>query len=396
MISSMNSTEALRFSRSENDRWLFGVAGGLSARLGVDVIFIRLAFILLTINYGFGLVLYFVAHALSVPSTQPTARRSVNERQNLGFCLLLLSLLFFLRSFHVWIGDGIMWPATLVAIGSTIIVLRSDTDAQRWETNRLASIFGSAPSRVRLAAGTIAVALGVGAFFAAHHSTGNTRTALAVLGTVAGMLLVFGPWLLRLGRQLIDERRRGIRTQERAEMGAHLHDSVLQTLAMIQRADSSERMASLARQQERDLRAWLHGRTTDEEASVKTALEALASRIDADHQVAVNVIVVGDQAITEELRPLLAATQESVTNAARHSGATTVHVYVEISNDKATALVRDEGRGFDINAIDEDRQGVRESIQGRMRRHGGEATIHSSSDTGTEVHLSLPLSRKDW
>lgn len=372
----------------------------MSERLGVDAALIRLAFALIALNAGIGVALYFALYALTVPADEVEQKiqpRPTTDRHNLGFFLMVLALLCASRSTGIWIGDNIMWPALFVAIGSAIIVLRNDSDTQRWESNRLASVFGSRPSRLRLAAGTVAVAAGVGIFLAANSgATGNQQTLLAVAATALGMLLIFGPWLSRLGRQLIDERSNSIRTQERAEVGAHLHDSVLQTLAMIQRADSAEQMTSLARQQERDLQAWLHGKSTDENASIQAALEALAARIDSDFQVATTVIVVGDQPVTENLRPLLAATQEAVTNAARHSGAANIHVYVEISEERATALVRDEGSGFDIGSIADDRQGLKESIRGRMQRHGGEAKIHSQIGTGTEVELSLPLQKREW
>lgn len=394
-----------RFARSEKNRMAFGVAGGLSDRLGVDSAFVRLGFALLTIDLGLGALLYFLASQASFNTNLPgqtASIRPITNRHNLGFCLLLLAALFAVRGYGFWIGDSIMWPATLVSLGATVIVLRSDSDASRWETSGVASVLGSRPSRVRLAAGTLFVAFGVASFLVANHaSTPLGRTLLAVFATAAGLLMILTPWLSRVGRQLMDERRQGIRARERAEMGAHLHDSVLQTLAMIQRAGSPEHMASLARQQERDLRAWLQAKEEDTPITLNEALESVAANIDRDHQVAVNIVVVGDRILDSDLRPLVAATQEAMTNAARHSGARTVHVYVEITNDMATSLIRDEGKGFDVNTIAPDRQGISQSIQGRLQRHGGEATIRSTTEgsttsSGTEVSLRLPLQKREW
>jgi signal transduction histidine kinase len=401
----MDMTLGVRFARSEHNRFLYGVAGGIAATLGIDVVFVRLAFVLLSLNFGVGIALYFLAYALSVP-TGPTSNngsegvlppRPVTDRHNFGFFLLLLAGLSFTRATAFWVGDGVMIPATFIAMGATVILLRSDSDTQRWETNPLAGIFGSRPSRIRLGVGTLAIAGGVAAFLATNPAAdGSERTFIAMSATALGMILIFGPWLTRLGRQLIDERSRTIRTEERAEVGAHLHDSVLQTLAMIQRAESPERMVSLARQQERDLRAWLHGGTPGSQESVRSSLETLATRIDDEYQVPTNIVVVGDRAITDDLRPLVAATQEAITNAARHSGSPAIHVYLEITEEKATALIRDEGRGFDAENVAEDRQGIRESIRGRMRRHGGEASIRSGSGSGTEVELTLAFRKREW
>jgi signal transduction histidine kinase len=396
----MNSTLGIRFARSERNRLLRGVAGGMANALGVDVVFVRLAFVLLGLDFGLGVLLYFIAFAVSSPpddrSITTYPERVVTDRHNLGFCCLLLATLGFARAAEIWVGDGVMIPATCIAMGATVILLRSDSDMQRWETNRLSGIFGSRPSRIRLAVGTIAIAAGIAAFLATNPAADSSeRTFVAMFATALGMLLIFGPWLTRLGRQVIEERNRTIRTQERAEVGAHLHDSVLQTLAMIQRADAPERMVSLARQQERDLRAWLHGDTPGNTESVRSTLEMFAARIDNDYQVPTSIVVVGDQVVTEELRPLLAATQEAITNAARHSGSSTIHVYFEMTHDNATALVRDEGHGFDPDAIRDDRQGIRESILGRMQRHGGEANIRSG-ENGTEVELTLALRKREW
>ena len=220
----------------------------------------------------------------------------------------------------------------------------------------------------------------------------SARTALlAVLVTAVGLGLILGPWILRLARDAGEERRQRIRSEERAEIAAHLHDSVLHTLALIQRSEDPADVAALARRQERELRAWLdHRPTTSEQQDLRGAVDALASRVEEQHHVTVDTVVVGDTPVTEHVAALLLACQEAATNAARHSGASRVSIYIEADGDGVTAYVRDEGAGFDINAVPADRRGIAESVIGRMRRHGGSATITSRPGHGTEVQLQLP------
>jgi signal transduction histidine kinase len=196
-------------------------------------------------------------------------------------------------------------------------------------------------------------------------------------------------------RQLGEERRERIRNEERADMAAHLHDSVLQTLALIQRhADAPQQARSLARRQERELRAWLYdGRSSREDApgALATALDGVADEVEADHGVAVDVVVVGDCALDEHVNALVAAVREAVLNAARHSGAAEVSVYAEVAGGRIEAFVRDRGRGFDPAAVNGDRRGITHSIVRRMARHGGRAHVNSAPGEGTEVTFDLAL-----
>jgi signal transduction histidine kinase len=217
--------------------------------------------------------------------------------------------------------------------------------------------------------------------------------ALAVTAAVGGSVLLFGPWLWRLGEQLGAERRERIRHEERAELAAHLHDSVLQTLALIQRsADQPRRMVALARRQERELRSWLYGQ--QEGASTITltdAVEGVVEEVEAIHDLSVEVVVVGDAPVDDHLRALLAATREACVNAAKHSGADEVSVYVEVEADAVHAFVRDRGVGFDPATVPADRRGIRGSISGRLERHGGYGRVTSGPGEGTEVELCVPL-----
>src|SRR5207249_11936494 len=175
---------------------------------------------------------------------------------------------------------------------------------------------------------------------------------------------VFGPWVAQLVRQLRTEQRSRIRSEERAELAAHLHDSVLHTLALLQRADGPRELVNLARSQERELRAWLNGEPLGgaEPASLRAAVHAIASRVEQHHALTVDTVVVGDAPMDERVAAVVGACQEAVVNAARHSGAATVSVYVEAESDQVNGFVRDRGRGFDPERVAPGRRGLVESI----------------------------------
>jgi signal transduction histidine kinase len=248
---------------------------------------------------------------------------------------------------------------------------------------------------MRIVGGGLLVASGLGLGFA--NSGADLAAAgdvlLGVAVTLIGLGLIFGPWATRLAAQLAEERRGRIRSEARAEMAAHLHDSVLHTLALIQRADASPEVVGLARRQERELRAWLY-RAPAPEGRLRPAVEAIATRVEQRHNVPVDVVVVGDAPLDEAANALVDACQEAALNAARHSGAPLVSVYVEVEPDELTGFVRDEGKGFDPDQVPTDRRGIADSIRGRIRRHGGTVTILSSPGEGTEVQLRLPRSQQ--
>jgi signal transduction histidine kinase len=216
---------------------------------------------------------------------------------------------------------------------------------------------------------------------------------LAVALTGIGILVAFGPWVTRLARDLGTERRERIRQEERAEMAAHLHDSVLQTLALIQRSDDPARMSILARHQESELRDWLYGNAPLEGADlVSTAMRDAARRIEADHQVPIDVVVVGDHPLNETTKALLGAASEAMVNAAKHSGAERVSLYFEADRDELVVYVTDQGKGFEAAGVAGDRRGIVESIKARVERAGGAVAIVSEPGEGTEVVLRMPVS----
>jgi signal transduction histidine kinase len=317
---------------------------------------------------------------------------------------VLLGLLFFVRGVGLWPGDSLVWPALLVAGGLALVWQRS-SEAER--ASAVAFVRGLRRKGFRLEvlgrSGRVAlvrIAVGIGLFatgisiFLATSGAGDAarRGFVALLVVVAGLALTFAPWWRRLARELAEERRERIRSQERAELAAHLHDSVLQTLALIQRQDDSEEMVKLARRQERELRAWLYGGGVESAATtVAGAMARARTEVEDRYGVRIEVVSVGDAPLDERLEALVKAAREAMTNAARLSGASEIAVYLEVDDERATAFVRDRGAGFDLDAVPPDRKGIAESIVGRMHRYGGAATIRTTPGEGTDVELSLPL-----
>ncbi|MGH9075541.1 MAG: sensor histidine kinase, partial [Acidimicrobiales bacterium] len=229
------------------------------------------------------------------------------------------------------------------------------------------------------------------------HPTGAAlRPVGGAVLVVAAIVVVFGPWWLGLARDLLSERQaRGV-AEERARLAAHVHDSVLQTLALIQRsADDPQHVVRLARAQERELRSWLYegrppGTIGDEAATLTDGIGLIQRQVEADHRITVQVVAVGDCELTDELRALLDATREATVNAAKWSGAPQVSLYAEVDRHAVMVFVRDRGRGFEPRAVPDDRQGIAQSIRARMARHGGSAAVRSSPGAGAEVELSMP------
>ena len=226
-------------------------------------------------------------------------------------------------------------------------------------------------------------------------SDGTTSTLLAP-GAVAGaLLLIAGPWVWRLAIDRDAERTARIRSDERSDVAARVHDSVLQTLALIQRhANEPRRVASLARRQERELRGWLYGDQPigDANASLVAALSAAAGDVEELHGVRVEIASAGDCPVDGPLGAVVLAAREAMTNAAKFAGVEEIDVYVEVTDEEVAVFVRDRGAGFDRAAVPADRRGLVESIEGRLERAGGRATIVSSPGEGTEVELHVARS----
>jgi signal transduction histidine kinase len=397
-----------------------GVFAGVGERLGVDPLVLRVAFVIAVIATGGLALLGYVVAWATLPAAEggraPLARLARVPRVRgdwriaLGVGLLTLSCLLAFRQLGVWWSDAIVWPLVVGAFGVALLWgrLRRGDAEEKTKTASLDSVAapsaGPATAEARPASarlldlyqGVFGVLLVFGAgllFLSSNHVLGGLRdAALTTVVVVVALALILAPFLWRLGRNLAAERAERIRSQERAELAAHLHDSVLQTLALMQkRADDPREVAALARRQERELRDWLAGdgrRGTD--GRFAAALREVAEEVEDVHRVAVDVVVVGDRELDERSEAVLGASREALVNAAKHAGDSgPIRVYAEVDENGVQAYVRDRGPGFDSAAVPSDRQGVRESIVGRMERAGGTAEIRSIRDGGTEVSLAV-------
>jgi len=388
-----------------------GVAGGLSARFGIDANLFRIAFILVAVGAGTGLAAYVVAWLL-IPadgSTTSIGRRALADRRTvtiaLAFVTALVAVLLVLGAAGLSFTAGLIWPAS-IAVGGLVLVWRGADDEERAHLSELvgrAPLIGSPEYRTRrstvarVVVGAVIVVIGLGVLVASSRPTlATVRTVIAANVVIVGVLVLFGPWWLRLARDLALERRERVRNEERAAMAATVHDSVLQTLALIQRAAGDQgEVTRLARAQERELRAWLFegrapGSFNREVSTVAQAVSVIEGDVEASHRVAVESVTVGDCELTTELHALLGAGREATVNAAKWSGASVVSLFVEVEPAQVSVFVRDRGRGFDPGAVATDRQGIAESIRARMTRHGGTVVIRSAPDQGTEVELVMP------
>ena len=382
-----------RLTRSNDDRIIAGLAAGIGLRLGIPIVFARAAFVALTLAGGFGIICYLVGW-LTTPDEREygsmiEADNPPSTAQKFGLALIFYAQLVALQALGLWFG-AIVWPAILVIFGAALIWDRAGVESRR-RLARLArpSDNGTRRSKTQIFFGAALMVVGIVVVLASLDTIQSLGpAAIAVLVTAAGFMLLFGPWIWGLVEELTDERRARIRSEERADMAAHLHDSVLQTLAMIQRSDDPQRMTTLARAQERDLRAWLFDPAgVDNTGTVGDGIAAAAGKVEASFDIPVEVVVVGDRPIDDAADTLVAAAAEAMANAAEHSGARTISVYVECTEDAVDAWVTDQGSGFDLEAVSDDRKGISESILARMTRAGGEANVVSTPGEGSEVHL---------
>jgi signal transduction histidine kinase/phage shock protein PspC (stress-responsive transcriptional regulator) len=385
----MTPPAVARLTRATSGGVLGGVARGGASYLGVSVLVLRLAFVALTLAGGIGLAIYAVFWVL-LP--QEDGSRLREDPRGQGQLLAMLALsgvgLLVLSPFH-FLPDGTITAPALLALAGVVLVWQQADASQRREWRRSATASRSAV--LRLTAGAALVIAGAVGFLASRGQLEVARAGLLSTAiVVAGIALLSSPWWFAMATDLREERRERIRSQERAEVAAHLHDSVLQTLALIQKAARSPaEVTRLARSQERELRSWLYaGRPA--EGSLQGALRTLAAEVENAHGIPVDVVIVGDLELDERSTALVAATREAVLNAARHSGAASIDVFAEVEPALVTVFVRDRGRGFDEAAVPEDRHGLSGSIRGRMSRHGGTAAVRTSPGEGTEIQLALP------
>lgn len=376
-------------ARRRHSRMIAGVAGGLADTLGVGDTFVRAAFVTLSMIWGLGALLYLGLWLSAIDRVEDREPDPVSSHQAIGLGLAFTGLMLLFLILGWWPSNGLVITVWGITFGTAFL-----TD--RHLPNPLASLIDptvESPGRFRMLIG-VALLIGGLAVFASNigalFNANDVIIAIALTGL--GLMVAFGPWVSRLARDLSQERRERIRQEERAEMAAHLHDSVLQTLALIQRSDDATRMSMLARHQEGELRDWLYGTAPlDGVDQLSTALRQAAARIEEDHQIPVEVVVVGDHPLDARTGALVGAASEAMTNAAKHSGAERISLYLEAGEGRLEVYVTDQGKGFELADASRHR-GLANSIMGRMERAGGSAVIDSVPGEGTEVALRMELS----
>ncbi|MFI1098241.1 PspC domain-containing protein [Streptomyces sp. NPDC020917] len=395
--------------RSSEGRLVGGVARGLAGHLGLPVLWVRVFFIVLAAFNGIGILLYaifwfFVPLGVGgvAEAKEPRDARSwlAGKRPDKGQVIALIALAvgtgILVDNLNLGAANRAVWPLLVIALGVGLVWRQADNARKaRWVEMSQGKRFWPL---ARAAAGVALVVAGVTGFIVVRgngsHLGGILQAALAVL---VGVALIAGPYLVRLTQDLSAERLMRIRAQERAEVAAHVHDSVLHTLTLIQRnAEDPREVARLARAQERELRAWLYrpegtGRD-DEPTTLAEAVRAAAAEVEDAHGVPVEVVCVGDCALDERLVAQMQAAREAMVNAAKYGGGSAgeaVQVFAEVEEGRVFVSVRDHGPGFDLDQVPEDRMGVRQSIIGRMERNGGQARLRPAPGGGTEVELEM-------
>jgi signal transduction histidine kinase/phage shock protein PspC (stress-responsive transcriptional regulator) len=418
------SKSGSRLRRDSRKAVLGGVCAGFARWLGIDPIIPRVGMVVVAIgSSGAAAVGYLIAWALMPSDAGEPARRDRRGRKGGwriagGVALLVISALLVFRQLDIWWSDAVVWPLALAAFGVALLWTLTRQQAEQEEESEAeadtgvrdaatrpiaADLWRGAPDeaggwwRAKRASGVgfgVALVLGAALLFlwAVGALNAVSDVALAALVVAVAIGLISAPFWWGMARRLGAERMARARSQERAEVAAHLHDSVLQTLALMQkRAGEPDEVAQLARRQERELRTWLaSGEPARPSERLADALRAAAEDVEETHGAPVDAIVVGDAPLDERSKALVAAAREALTNAAKFaSDAGPVHLYAEIDNGAARVFIDDRGPGFDPDAVPGDRRGVRESIIGRMQRHGGRAEIRSGPGEGTEVELSI-------
>ena len=353
----MTQIPALTFERSESDRIVAGVCAGIARELRVDPTLVRLVLALLTLAGGAGILLYFALWVWA------GGRHPV-------YAVLILALATMALLGALGVPGTVFLGAGLMVAGLVLL-------ARRGASLR--------PGGASMGIPGIALAVGGAVVLLDHIGSSN---AFIGSGAIAGALaLVLGPWVWQLSK----ERNERIRLAERADIAARIHDSVLQTLALVQReAGDEERVRRLARHQERELRRWLYGSGYGSSSTFADALADAVADIEDTHGARIELASAGDAPLDDPLTQLVLAAREAMVNAAKHSTADEISVYAEAAPDVVSIFVRDRGVGFQRAAVGADRRGISESIEARMQRAGGTATITSSPGQGTEVELTMP------
>ncbi len=375
---------------------------------GIDITLVRIGFVLLALGSGAGFLIYALAW-LFVPldgETTSIFSRAIGDRRGIRIVAAVIPVLILIQivsaGLHLGYVGSFSWPLFLAAGVAILIRRNASPDERVWINDDLVPMFRTGDEPHTRTSVVVRIALGIGIAIAGlfflldgHPASAALVPVLGALLVMAAVVVIFGPWWISLVRDLMSERQARARAEERAQMAAHVHDSVLQTLALIQRsADDPHQVVRLARAQERELRSWLFegrppGSVAAEATTVAEGIGLLQRLVEADHGIAVQVVVVGDCLLNDRLRTLLDAAREATVNAAKWSGAPEVSLFCEVEQQAVTVFVRDRGRGFDPAAVPGDRQGIAQSIRARMARFDGSAAVRSAPGRGTEVELCM-------
>jgi len=382
-----------------DDPLALGVAATVARRLDVDTLSVRATFVVLTVAGGWGAVFYGAAWLGTVwrhdlPS-RPDPSLAAAPPRRIGTLLATLGLLLVLRSRVAGFHDLLVWPAAIVA--ALLVVGWQQLRLDGLAPGDLGGLGDDEQTRahaVRAAGGLLLVVGGFAYLGISDLPVRVLRDGLIAVAVVAsGVLLVFAPWVVQLTRSLADERRERIRADERAEVATHLHDSVLQTLTLLQkRSDDPQMMAALARHQERELRRWLYGAPDPHDGrGFREAIEAMVAEVEDQHLVHVDNVTVGDGPIEPTLQTVISAAREALVNAAKFSGERTLSLYAELRPEHVELYVRDRGLGFRLEDVADDRKGISDSIVARLDRAGGTAHVRTAPGAGTEVRMRVEL-----
>jgi signal transduction histidine kinase len=378
-----------------------GVVAGFAGRRGVSVTAVRVLISVFTpITGGFPVIVYVGLWLFLPAGGEETSifTRARSDRLGItlaaGLASLLAALMLIAGALHDgWVSSW-TWPLVFGAAGMVLIWRNASAEEQtrlRRMIGWLGATAGSSKRTVaRVAISLAMLATGTGLLLSGHESLAMLRPLAGGALMLAAVVLLLGPWWLRIARDLVLERQARARAEERAEVAARVHDSVLQTLALIQRrASDPQQVVRLARVQERELRSWLFG-GNETEASFAAGIRVIQQDIEDRYSVPVEAVTVGDCELDAGLEALLAAAREATVNAAKWSGAGVISLFAEVEPAQVSVVVRDRGKGFDPKDVPADRKGLAESVRGRMSRHGGTATVHSAVGEGTKVTVTMP------
>lgn len=401
-------------ARSREDRWLAGVASGIAAHLGLSVWAVRAAFLVLAFPYYLGIAAYGLLWVLlpdetpktEAPGLEAARRRGMRQARAtwsqqaaplVALGVMATGIIWLATTIGLGLSSTLLWPALFAVAGVALVWRQADladdarevADTAPWLRPFVRT--GGVVGFTRMVFGVGLVAIAVALVAASRIGVRELPTVLAMSALmILGVVIAAAPWVYRARRSLTRAREEKLLSDARADMAAHLHDSVLQSLALIQRqANDPKAVTQIARRQERELRSWLYGDAAPTHESVKAALLSDAADIESDRGVPIEVVTVGDAPMNDSTEALVAAAREAMVNAAKHSGADKIDVFAEVDDGDLEVFVRDRGVGFDLDAVGDDRLGVRRSIVERMERHGGTARIRSLPGQGTEVTLRV-------